>query len=149
MFAACGYLHAIRYIKGTKPFVPTSLGCHEKLRFARLLRRSYARRNKNFYHKKTISRIPMKKLSIIIPCYNELKTIEKILGRINAVVFPEWEKEIIVIDDHSVDGTKRYTEKYEDRVTVVYQPENGGKGTAVNAALKRRREIMLYPRRRP
>ena len=40
MFAACGYLHAIRYIKGTKPFVPTSLGRHEKLRFARLLRRS-------------------------------------------------------------------------------------------------------------
>ena len=48
----------------------------------------------------------MKNSSIVIPCYNELKTIEKILGRINAVVFPEWEKEIIVVDDHSVDGTR-------------------------------------------
>ena len=78
----------------------------------------------------------MKKLSIIIPCYNELKTIEKILGRINAVVFPEWEKEIIVVDDHSVDGTRDILKKYEDRVTVVYQPENGGKGTAVKRGLK-------------
>ena len=78
----------------------------------------------------------MKKLSIVIPCYNESKTIEKILDRVLAVPLPGWEKEVIVVDDYSVDGTKDILKKYENRVTVFYQPENGGKGTAVKRGLK-------------
>ena len=78
----------------------------------------------------------MKKLSIVIPCYNESKTIEKILDRVLAVPLPGWEKEVIVVDDYSVDGTKDILKKYENRVTVFYQPENGGKGTAVRRGLK-------------
>ena len=45
------------------------------------------------------------KLSIIIPCYNEVSTIEVILEKIHKTVI--YEKEIIVIDDYSNDGTRK------------------------------------------
>ena len=49
------------------------------------------------------------KLSIIIPCYNECKTIEAIINKIKNL--NNYEKEIIVIDDCSNDGTKEILEK--------------------------------------
>ena len=48
----------------------------------------------------------MKKLSIIIPAYNEKNTIEEIIRRIKAVDLKGLEKEIIVVDDGSKDGTR-------------------------------------------
>lgn len=78
----------------------------------------------------------MKKLSIIIPCYNELKTIETILHRVEKASFPKWEREIIVIDDCSIDGTRDVLKKYENRIKIIYQLQNGGKGTAVRRGLK-------------
>ena len=44
------------------------------------------------------------KLSIIIPCFNEVNTIEKLLDKINTVVHSN--KEIIVVDDYSSDGSR-------------------------------------------
>lgn len=78
----------------------------------------------------------MKKISIIIPCYNESKTIETILRRVEKVSFPKWEKEIIVVDDYSTDGTRDILKKYENRIKIIYQLQNGGKGTAVRRGLK-------------
>ena len=46
----------------------------------------------------------MTKISIVIPCYNEAKTIKEIIYRI--IKFQDYEKEIIIIDDGSTDGTK-------------------------------------------
>lgn len=78
----------------------------------------------------------MKKLSIIIPCYNESKTIEIILHRVEKASFPKWEREIIVVDDCSIDGTRNILKKYENRIKIIYQSQNGGKGTAVRRGLQ-------------
>lgn len=78
----------------------------------------------------------MKKISLVIPCYNESKTVETLLSRVENALFPNWTREIIVVDDCSTDGTQDILKKYESRIKVVYQEKNGGKGTAVRRGLK-------------
>ena len=78
----------------------------------------------------------IKKLSIVIPCYNEKQTIEKILAEIADVNLGRTKKEIIIVDDYSKDGTRPLLKKLADKdknITVILQKENRGKG----AALKR------------
>lgn len=77
-----------------------------------------------------------KRLSIVIPCYNERATIKKILKEINDVNLGSTRKEIIIVDDGSTDGTKKILKdlaKNKNNITVLLQPHNHGKG----AALKR------------
>ena len=50
------------------------------------------------------------KLSIIVPTYNEVKTIKEILRQVKAVKLP-WQKEIIVVDDYSTDQTPQILKK--------------------------------------
>ena len=71
------------------------------------------------------------KLSIVIPCYNEARTIEKILAEVQAS--PIADKEIIVVDDYSTDGTRELLrDKVDGRVArVVYHERNKGKGAAL------------------
>lgn len=76
------------------------------------------------------------KLSVVIPCYNEKNTIREIISRVLSVNIKPWEKETIIVDDASTDGTKDILVEYEDRVKVVYQEKNGGKGTAVAKGLE-------------
>lgn len=73
----------------------------------------------------------MSKLSIIIPCYNEKENIVSIVRKILAV--PQYEKEIIVVDDYSTDGTRQVLkETVEPLVTkVLYHDVNLGKGAAL------------------
>ena len=47
------------------------------------------------------------KISIVVPCYNEINTIGTIISRINNV-FSKYDYEIIIIDDHSNDGSKEF-----------------------------------------
>ncbi len=55
------------------------------------------------------------KLSIIVCVYNEVKTISKILEKIDLVQLPyNYEKEIIIIDNNSYDGTKEYLQELVD-----------------------------------
>lgn len=75
----------------------------------------------------------VKKLSIVIPCYNEKATIEKILGEVEAVDLGKTEKEIIIVDDCSKDGTREILGKLDKKYKILLQKENKGKG----AALKR------------
>ena len=72
-------------------------------------------------------------LSVVIPCFNEVGTIEEIVRRV-AEAHP-LDKEIIVVDDASTDGTRDVLEtKLEGRVSrVILQPENRGKGAALRA----------------
>ncbi|MCK4633092.1 MAG: glycosyltransferase family 2 protein [candidate division Zixibacteria bacterium] len=73
------------------------------------------------------------KLSVIIPVYNEVSTIEEILRRVKAS--PVDDMEVILIDDFSTDGTRELLrDKIEATVDkVVYLERNSGKGTACRA----------------
>lgn len=74
------------------------------------------------------------KVSIIIPVYNEEATIGEILSRIAAV---EMDKEIIIVDDASTDGTREILEGLPPgRATVIRHPRNLGKGAAIRTGLK-------------
>jgi glycosyltransferase involved in cell wall biosynthesis len=75
------------------------------------------------------------KLSIVIPCYNELKTIEKIIEAVKAA--PIADKEIIIVDDYSVDGTRQLLiEKVGSQVDkVIYHEVNQGKGAALRTGI--------------
>lgn len=70
-------------------------------------------------------------LSIVIPCYNERENIIKILDKIDQSPVPN--KEIIVVDDMSTDGTRDILEeKVKQRVSkLIFREENGGKGAAL------------------
>jgi glycosyltransferase involved in cell wall biosynthesis len=73
-------------------------------------------------------------LSIIVPVYNERATIPIILKRIKSVPL---DKEIIVVDDGSSDGTKEYLESLDDPIIkVVIHPKNLGKGAAVRTGFQ-------------
>lgn len=86
----------------------------------------------------------MKTLSIIIPVYNEENTIKLILKRVVSVSLPGWKKEIIVVDDHSTDGTKEILKRLERQVSVYYKSKNEGKGSAVTVGLaKATGEVIL------
>ena len=72
------------------------------------------------------------KLSVIIPCYNEEKTIEII---IDAVINSKCsiEKEIIIVDDFSKDNTREKLKEIEYKVSkILYHEKNMGKGVATN-----------------
>lgn len=78
----------------------------------------------------------MEKLSIIIPCYNELNTIHEILRAVKASPYPH--KEIIIVDDCSTDGTRdELKNEIESLVDmVIYHAVNQGKGAALRAGIK-------------
>lgn len=78
------------------------------------------------------------KLSIIIPVYNEEKTILEMIKRVQAVNFNEAiEKEIIIIDDGSKDNTREFLRQIIDpRIRVVLKEKNEGKGSAVRIGLQ-------------
>ena len=72
------------------------------------------------------------KLSVVIPVYNEKKTLSELICRVEAV---KLEKEIIIVDDASTDGTRDLLKKYEEQegFKVIYQSKNAGKGSALRA----------------
>jgi glycosyltransferase involved in cell wall biosynthesis len=76
-------------------------------------------------------------LSIIIPAYNEAGTIGDLLARVTAAALPGgMEKEIIVVDDFSTDGTREFLETVRASATVILHPANRGKGAAIRTGLK-------------
>ncbi|HLA39323.1 MAG TPA: glycosyltransferase family 2 protein [Candidatus Glassbacteria bacterium] len=73
------------------------------------------------------------KLSVVMPVYNEIGTIEEILRRVKAVGI---EKEIIVVDDYSTDGTRQYLQRLDDAaLRIFYHEKNQGKGAALRTAI--------------
>ena len=74
------------------------------------------------------------KLSIIIPCYNEEKTILEVISRINKVNIKNITKEIIIINDGSTDGTIDKIKNIND-ILIVNHIVNKGKGKAIKTAL--------------
>ncbi len=77
----------------------------------------------------------MMKLSIIIPCYNEVGTIATVIEQVLALQLPNWQMEVIVVDDASTDGTTEILADYNSRLKVIRLAKNSGKGTAVARGL--------------
>jgi len=76
------------------------------------------------------------KLSIIIPCFNEIKTIKKVLFNINKSYTGE--KEIIIIDDDSRDGTKEFLKTIEstEDIKIIFNEKNFGKGACLKKGFR-------------
>lgn len=73
-------------------------------------------------------------LSVLIPAYNEIKSIDAIIAKIQAVAI---EKEIIIVDDGSTDGTRERLATYEavPNIRVIHHEKNKGKGAAIRTAI--------------
>jgi glycosyltransferase involved in cell wall biosynthesis len=73
------------------------------------------------------------KLSVVMPAYNEQATIRTIVSRVLAVDLGSVEKELVIVDDGSKDGTRDILKELDgkDGVRVFFQPHNQGKGAAV------------------
>lgn len=82
-------------------------------------------------------------LSVIVPAYNEVHTIEEILRRIQATGLAD---EIVVVDDGSTDGTREILQELDGQgpVRVILHAQNRGKGAAVRTGIQHARgELML------
>ena len=85
------------------------------------------------------------KLTIIIPCYNENKYIEKVITAVNSQ--PYHDKQIIVVDDASRDGTKEKLIKLKELGKIhnlIHHKTNLGKGAAIRTGIKESKgEIII------
>ncbi|MCA9935269.1 MAG: glycosyltransferase family 2 protein [Ardenticatenaceae bacterium] len=72
------------------------------------------------------------KISIVIPCYNEIKTIDDIINQILAVEL-DLGKELVIVDDGSADGTRDYLDTLRGRegFQIIFHEQNKGKGAAL------------------
>jgi glycosyltransferase involved in cell wall biosynthesis len=80
------------------------------------------------------------RLSVIVPAYNEAETVAQVIERVLSVELEGFEREIIVVDDGSTDGTREILERMDgqwpDLVRVEHHEQNRGKGAAVRTALE-------------
>ena len=73
--------------------------------------------------------------SIIVPCFNEINTIETVIRAIKNS--PIENKEIIIIDDGSTDGSREYLKNLKEKnLKVIFHSINSGKGSAINSGIK-------------
>jgi glycosyltransferase involved in cell wall biosynthesis len=76
-------------------------------------------------------------LTVIVPVYNEERTVGLLLQRLMDGPYPYPQKEIVVVDDGSTDRTSAVLQRWRDQpgVRIVRHPVNGGKGVAVRTGL--------------
>ena len=76
------------------------------------------------------------KLSVVIPVFNEERTIRQVLAQVAALPVT---KEIVIVDDCSTDGTRQILSQFECAadVHVIFKPQNEGKGAALRTAFRR------------
>lgn len=80
--------------------------------------------------------VEFKKVSIIIPVYNEAATLKKILELVENADTLGLAKEIILIDDCSTDTTPEILKLYNDKHVVIHQQQNQGKGAAIHTGFQ-------------
>jgi len=78
----------------------------------------------------------MPKLSIVIPVYNEKGTILEILAKVKQADIGSAEKEIIIVDDFSTDGTREILTALDSQYKIIYHEKNRGKGMALRTGFK-------------
>ena len=76
-----------------------------------------------------------KKISVIIPCYNEAKTIKKIINRISLT---NLNLEIIIVDDYSIDGSRNIIKNIKNKhiKKKIFHKKNMGKGACIKSSIK-------------
>lgn len=77
-------------------------------------------------------------LSIVVPVYNEKDTIREIVQRVESVKLEDIEKEIVVVDDFSDDGTREIVRRLNKtkEIKVLFHEENRGKGACLRTGLR-------------
>lgn len=98
---------------------------------------AYKKKKRPMY---TDDELPM--VSVIIPAYNEEKTIAKTIRSVSESNYPKFE--IIIIDDGSKDNTLKIAKKFEGKNITVFHKENGGKGTALNFGIKKAKGEIIF-----
>ncbi len=94
------------------------------------------RKGRNTKKNNIIKKYP--NVSIVVPCYNEEKTIGGTLDSLLKLDYPKNKLSILVVDDGSTDKTYSIAKKYEKYNNVkIFHKENGGKHTAMNFALEK------------
>lgn len=86
----------------------------------------------------------IQKVSIVIPVYNEKNTVAEIIARVKAADLGEIEKEIIVVDDASTDGTREAL-KTIGGVKTIFHSANLGKGGAMKSGFSAATGDVLIP----
>ena len=82
------------------------------------------------------------KKTIIIPCFNEIKTIKILLNRVKNNINSE--DNIIIVDDGSTDGTTDFLKTIEEKnIEVVFHNDNSGKGKAIQTALDKNLNYLI------
>lgn len=76
------------------------------------------------------------KISIVIPVYNEKDTLKLLLEKVEQANFSGLEKEIIMVDDCSTDGTTEILKELSQNYKVLFHEKNQGKGAAIRTAIK-------------
>jgi glycosyltransferase involved in cell wall biosynthesis len=78
------------------------------------------------------------KVSLVMPCYNEIHTIDQIVRKIQSVELIDIEKEIIIVDDASQDGTREYLAPINGKngICVIQHSVNRGKGAALRTGFQ-------------
>ena len=77
--------------------------------------------------------MPKKKITVIIPVFNEKKFIDKIIKKVKKNL--HFDKQIIVVDDYSSDGTKKIIKNNKNIDKIIFHKKNLGKGAAIRSAL--------------
>jgi len=86
----------------------------------------------------------MNKVSIIIPVYNERELVSEVIKTVLSKKIPRWQKEIIVVDDGSSDGTQKELKKWSSKVHVILSQKNEGKGAALRKGFaKAKGDVIL------
>ena len=77
------------------------------------------------------------KLTVIICCYNEVNTITEVIEKTQAVNLGQgWEREILIVDNCSTDGTRELLQKIDDpEIRVIYHEQNMGKGMSIRTGI--------------
>ena len=87
----------------------------------------------------------MPQIHVIIPCFNEAPTLSSCVDRILDIEWPgSWAAEIVIIDDHSTDETRRIADDLSNchgSITTLHHERNKGKGAAVRTGFERALEI--------